>query len=209
MSVKENSILYCKYGKRVFDVIVSVLLLTIAFPLLLVISLLLYFQNEGEIFFYQERPGLEERPFDIIKFKTMTDKRDAKGDLLPDIERITPLGSWIRRLSLDELPQLVNVLKGDMSLVGPRPLLFEYIPYYTVRQRRRHEVKPGITGWAQVNGRNSISWKKKFELDLYYIEHLSFFLDIKIMGLTVIKILKREGVNQSDNQPMQPFRGKG
>ncbi|SMO41392.1 sugar transferase [Fodinibius sediminis] len=198
---------YRKYGKRLFDVVISLLLLVVTFPMLLVIGLLLYFQNEGAVFFYQRRPGLREKPFKIIKFKTMTDKRDEQGNLLPDMERMTKIGSRIRKLSLDELPQLINVLKGDMSLIGPRPLLFEYIPYYTEQQRRRHEVRPGITGWAQVNGRNSISWEKKFEYDRYYIDHLSFALDMKIVGLTVIKILKREGVNQSDAQPMQPFRG--
>jgi lipopolysaccharide/colanic/teichoic acid biosynthesis glycosyltransferase len=199
---------YRRYGKRSFDVIASILLLTVTAPFLLAVVLLLYFQNGGEVLFYQRRPGFREQPFDIIKFKTMTDRKDSAGNLLPDMERITKVGSWVRRLSLDELPQLVNVLKGDMSLIGPRPLLFEYIPYYTKEQRRRHEVRPGITGWAQVNGRNSISWEKKFELDLYYIEHLSFSVDIKIVALTIIKILKREGINQSDSQPMQPFRGR-
>lgn len=199
--------LYKRYGKRVLDVFFSILLLLVTFPLLLIISLLLLVQNKGDIFFYQERPGLRERPFEIIKFKTMTDRRDSDGNLLPDMDRITQVGSWVRRLSLDELPQLVNVLKGDMSLIGPRPLLFEYIPYYSREQRKRHEVKPGITGWAQVNGRNSIGWEKKFELDLYYIKYLSFSLDMKIVWMTVIKILKREGINQSNSQPMQPFRG--
>lgn len=199
--------MYRSYGKRIFDVIVSALLLTAFFPLLLVVGILLFFQNKGDIFFYQKRPGFKEQPFEIIKFKTMTDRRDEQGNLLPDMQRITKAGSWIRKLSLDELPQLINVLKGDMSLIGPRPLLFEYIPYYNEKQRRRHEVKPGITGWAQVNGRNSIDWQKKFELDCFYIEHLSFSLDMKIIVLTVVKILKREGINQSENQPMQPFRG--
>ncbi|MCW9706776.1 sugar transferase [Aliifodinibius sp. 1BSP15-2V2] len=199
--------MYRSYGKRIFDVIISVLLLTAFSPLLVVISILLFIQNKGDIFFYQRRPGFKEQPFEIIKFKTMTDRRDEQGNLLPDMQRITKVGSWIRKLSLDELPQLINVLNGDMSLIGPRPLLFEYIPYYNEQQRKRHEVKPGITGWAQVNGRNSIDWKKKFELDCFYIEHLSFSLDMKIIVLTVVKILKREGINQSENQPMQPFRG--
>ncbi|WP_286670493.1 sugar transferase [Fodinibius salsisoli] len=208
MSFKQwIKMMYRSYGKRIFDVIISVLLLTAFSPLLVVISILLFIQNKGDIFFYQRRPGFKEQPFEIIKFKTMTDRRDEQGNLLPDMQRITKVGSWIRKLSLDELPQLINVLNGDMSLIGPRPLLFEYIPYYNEQQRKRHEVKPGITGWAQVNGRNSIDWKKKFELDCFYIEHLSFSLDMKIIVLTVVKILKREGINQSENQPMQPFRG--
>jgi len=172
-----------------------------------IISFLLMIQNKGEVFFYQQRPGLRERPFNLIKFKTMTDERNDKGMLLPDMERITFLGKWIRKLSLDELPQLINVIKGDMSLIGPRPLLSKYIPLYTHEQRRRHDVKPGITGWAQVNGRNVIPWKKKFELDIYYVENISFTLDLKILWLTILKVLKREGINQSDTRPMQPFDG--
>lgn len=194
-------------GKRFFDVIVSAVALMAALPLFLVISLVLFVQNRGSVFFYQKRPGLNEKPFYIIKFKTMTDRRDTDGNLLPDMERITMVGGWIRMLSLDELPQLLNVLKGDMSLIGPRPLLSKYLHLYSDRQRRRHEVKPGITGWAQINGRNSISWEEKFELDLYYIEHYTFTLDIQIIWLTIIKILKREGINQSDARPMQPFKG--
>lgn len=198
---------YFKYGKRFFDLTTSFLLLTGIFPVFILLSILLYLQNKGQVFFYQTRPGYMEKPFHIIKFKTMTDERDENGDLLPDIKRITSVGHWIRKLSLDELPQLLNILKGDMSLIGPRPLLFRYIPLYNVNQRRRHEVKPGITGWAQVNGRNSISWEKKFELDLYYIENLTFMMDLKILCLTIIKVLKREGINQSEARPMQPFEG--
>lgn len=137
----------------------------------------------------------------------MTDRRDASGNLLPDVERITPLGKWVRKLSIDELPQLINVLKGEMSLIGPRPLLFKYLPLYNAQQDRRHEVRPGITGWAQVNGRNSISWTKKFELDIYYVDNLSFRLDVQIFFLTIVKILRTEGVNQSSKRPMQPFNG--
>src|SRR5699024_9141205 len=155
----------------------------------------------------QKRPGYREKAFRIVKFKTMSDKKDEQGNLLPDGERITPLGSWIRKLSVDELPQLFNVLKGDMSMIGPRPLLFKYLPLYSDRQRRRHEVRPGITGWAQVNGRNAISWKRKFELDIYYVDHLCFLLDFRICWLTILKILKREGVNRSDNATMPPFSG--
>lgn len=199
---------YVKCGKRVLDVIVSLLILTAALPLLLATAFLLWVSNSGTVFFYQIRPGFKEKPFYIIKFKTMTDKKDEHGALLPDMQRITTVGSWVRKFSLDELPQLLNVLKGDMSLIGPRPLLFKYLPLYSDEQRRRHEVKPGITGWAQVNGRNAISWEKKFELDRYYVEHISFALDIKIIWLTIIKILKREGINQSEMRPMQPFEGQ-
>lgn len=200
---------YTKYGKRIFDLIISILAIIPALPLGLAASCLLWIENEGTVFFIQKRPGLHEHPFDIIKFRTMNDKRDTEGNLLPDNQRITKVGSWLRKLSLDELPQLWNVLKGDMSIVGPRPLLFRYIPLYNEQQRRRHEVKPGITGWAQVNGRNTISWYQKFEYDIYYIDHLTFSLDIKIILLTIIKIFKKEGINQSDEQPMKPFEGRG
>jgi lipopolysaccharide/colanic/teichoic acid biosynthesis glycosyltransferase len=164
-------------------------------------------QNKGNIFFFQERPGFKQNKFNIIKFKTMTDQKDENDKLLPDNQRITTVGKIIRQLSIDELPQLWNVLKGDMSLVGPRPLLFKYIPLYSEQQLRRHEVKPGITGWAQVNGRNSISWTKKFALDVDYVNQISIGLDIKILYLTVLKVVKTEGVNQSESRPMQPFDG--
>lgn len=198
---------YQKYGKRLLDLVISGSIIIILSPLWGVTSLFLYIQNKGGVFFIQERPGLNEKPFKILKFKTMNDQRDKTGNLLSDMQRITKMGAWLRKFSLDELPQLWNVLKGDMSLIGPRPLLFKYIPLYSDRQRRRHEVKPGITGWAQVNGRNAISWNKKFELDIFYIEHLGFALDMKIAWLTIIKVLKREGINQSDTRPMQPFEG--
>lgn len=159
------------------------------------------------MFFLQERPGYQQRSFQIIKFKTMTDKRNAEGKLLPDNQRLTTIGKWIRKLSLDELPQLINVLKGEMSLIGPRPLLFKYIPLYSPIQNRRHEVRPGITGWAQVNGRNSISWTKRFELDVYYVDNISFALDCRIFWMTIVKVLKREGINQSEARPMEPFNG--
>jgi lipopolysaccharide/colanic/teichoic acid biosynthesis glycosyltransferase len=189
------------------DLALAALALLLISPIFIGIALLLLIQNRGKIFFYQRRPGLHEKPFYIIKFKTMTDRRDEKGELLPDMQRITSIGRWIRKLSLDELPQLFNVLKGDMSLIGPRPLLFQYIPLYSSEQRRRHQVKPGITGWAQVNGRNAISWEEKFNYDLYYVDNYSFSLDIKILWLTIQKVLKREGINQSDARPMQPFQG--
>jgi len=199
--------MYAGFLKRILDFIFALLVLLLVSPIFLIVALLLIIQNNGSIFFYQERPGYKEEPFQIIKFKTMTDETDEDGNLLPDVERITALGQFVRRFSLDELPQLINVLKGDMSLIGPRPLLFKYIPLYSDRQRRRHEVRPGITGWAQVNGRNSISWAKKFELDVYYVENVSFTLDLKIFWLTLLKVIKQEGVNQSEARPMQPFDG--
>jgi len=163
--------------------------------------------SKGRAFFFQERPGKDEKPIFIIKFKSMTDERDKDGKLLPDNQRLTKLGSFIRKFSLDELPQLINVLKGDMSLVGPRPLLYKYIPLYSDEQRKRHLVKPGITGWAQVNGRNTISWTEKFKLDVYYQQNISLGLDLKILFLTIFKVLKREGVNQTAERPMMPFNG--
>jgi len=193
--------------KRLFDILAALALLTVTFPILLIVGLLLMIQNRGSAFFYQRRPGFKEKPFYIIKFKTMTDEKNEEGQLLPDKDRITLLGQWVRKLSLDELPQLINVLKGDMSLIGPRPLLFKYIPLYSPEQRKRHKVRPGITGWAQVNGRNAISWERKFELDIYYVENLSFALDFQIFWLTILKILNREGVNQSSEKTMPPFNG--
>lgn len=200
--------MYKNVIKRIFDFLFSLAIILLILPLLLIISILLSFQNKGTPFFFQDRPGKDEKKFKIIKFKTMTDEKDENGNLLPDNKRITKLGGFIRKWSLDELPQLFNVLKGDMSLIGPRPLLFKYIPLYSKEQKRRHEVRPGISGWAQVNGRNNISWTKKFELDVYYIDNISFLLDIKILWLTFLKVIKREGVNQSEGRPMQPFTGK-
>ena len=193
--------------KPLFDLLIAFFGLLIISPVLLIVAISLAIQNRGTPFFLQSRPGKNQTAFKIIKFKTMTDRRDDDGNLLPDIDRITHLGKIIRKLSIDELPQLVNVLKGDMSLIGPRPLLFKYIPLYSEEQLRRHEVRPGITGWAQVNGRNTISWSKKFELDVHYVDHLNFWLDIKILWLTFLKVLKKEGVNQTDDRPMHPFDG--
>ena len=199
--------MYKKVFKRVIDLIVAFLALLILAPLIGLVTLLLYSQNKGKPFFFQERPGQFKKPFYIIKFKTMTDEKDAEGNLLPDNLRITKFGGWVRKLSIDELPQLINVLKGEMSLVGPRPLLFKYMPLYTAEQLRRHEVRPGITGWAQVNGRNSISWTQKFALDVEYVDKVSFLMDCKILLLTVKKVLIREGINQSAECPTQPFNG--
>ncbi|WP_294819420.1 sugar transferase [uncultured Flavobacterium sp.] len=199
--------MYKSFFKRVFDLVAAILGFVVLFPVFAIVWVILFIQNNGKVFFYQVRPGYNQKAFSIIKFKTMTDKKDSEGNLLPDTDRITKAGGIIRKLSLDELPQLINVIKGDMSLVGPRPLLFKYIPLYSEVQLKRHDVKPGITGWAQVNGRNSIAWTKKFELDVYYVENVSLLLDIKILLLTVKKVLIREGVNNSDARPMYPFDG--
>lgn len=185
----------------------AIMVLVLSSPILIGAMVVLAFQNKGRVFFFQERPGLNQKAFRIIKLKTMTDACDADGKLLPDNQRITKAGRIIRKLSIDELPQLINVLKGDMSLIGPRPLLFKYIPLYSKEQLRRHNVRPGITGWAQVNGRNSISWKQKFDYDIQYVDHLSLVLDIKILWMTFIKVVRTEGVNQSTDRPMQPFNG--
>jgi lipopolysaccharide/colanic/teichoic acid biosynthesis glycosyltransferase len=199
--------MYRLFLKRFLDILVALIGLIVASPVLILVIFILGIQNKGSIFFFQERPGYRQKAFRIVKLKTMTDEKDSDGKLLPDNQRITKVGRLIRKLSIDELPQLVNVLKGDMSLIGPRPLLFKYIPLYSAEQLRRHDVRPGITGWAQVNGRNSISWKQKFDFDLYYVDHLSLRLDIKILWLTLVKVLRTEGVNQSNERPMQPFNG--
>lgn len=193
--------------KRAFDVTVSGLtLLMLGIPLV-VVAALVRARMGSPVFFRQVRPGLHGRPFDMIKFRTMTDKRGSDGQLLPDHLRLTKLGRFMRSTSLDELPELWNVLKGDMSLVGPRPLLMEYLPLYTPEQARRHEVRPGITGWAQVNGRNALSWEEKFALDVWYVDNQSLWLDIKILGRTVIKVIKREGISASGQATMPRFFG--
>ena len=200
--------MYKKYLKRVIDFFISLCLLILLAPLLILISIILVLQNRGKTpFFFQDRPGKGQQKIRIVKFKSMTDERDKTGKLLPDKERITKIGGFIRKSSIDEIPQLFNVLLGDMSLIGPRPLLFKYLPLYSKEQSRRHNVRPGITGWAQVNGRNNISWMKKFQLDVYYIDHISFALDMKILWMTLLKVSKKEGVNQSDERPMEPFDG--
>ncbi len=199
--------MYQYFFKRLLDFTISLIVLTVLFPLILVTCIILLYVNKGKPFFFQDRPGLKEKKIRIIKFKSMTDGKDDLGNLLPDIERMTAFGNFIRKSSIDELPQLINVLLGDMSLVGPRPLLYKYIPLYNEQQRKRHNAKPGITGWAQVNGRNSISWTEKFNLDIYYINNMSFALDIKILWLTFLKVIKSEGVNQTNDRPMLPFNG--
>jgi undecaprenyl phosphate N,N'-diacetylbacillosamine 1-phosphate transferase len=193
--------------KSIIDKILGFVMVIAVSPITLTISLVLAISNKGTPFFYQKRAGKSGSIFTIIKFKTLNDRRDSSGELLPDKERITSIGHLIRRASLDELPQLFNVLKGDMSLVGPRPLLVKYLSLYNSDQNRRHEVRPGITGWAQINGRNAVSWKEKFEMDVWYVDHLSFCLDMKILLITITKVFKREGINAPDAATMKPFTG--
>ncbi len=188
---------------------ISFLALVIASPVLVVVMLLLAIANRGNIWFTQKRPGKNGKLFTVIKFKTMTDDRDESGNLLPDDQRLTAVGKFVRKTSLDEIPQLFNVLLGHMSFVGPRPLLMEYLPLYNAEQMRRHLVKPGITGWAQVNGRNTLSWQKKFAYDVWYVDNISFALDIKILFLTVIKVFKAEGISSESSLTMEKFRGNG
>lgn len=193
--------------KPLIDKIAAILLLVVLLPVWLPLALLLWIANGGKPFFFQQRPGLNGKVFVLMKFRTMTDKRDAAGKLLPDRQRLTRLGSLVRKTSLDELPQLINVLKGDMSLVGPRPLLVEYLPLYNELQHKRHSMRPGITGWAQVNGRNAISWDRRFEYDVWYVEHVSPALDLKIMWLTLLKVLRSEGVTQQGHATVEKFTG--
>ena len=199
--------MYKIFIKLIIDFTVSFFILIVTFPILLIVTTLLAFANQGKPFFFQLRPGKNEQIFKIIKFKTMNDKRDSKGNLLPDSRRLTKIGQFVRKTSLDELPQLLNVLKGDMSLVGPRPLLPEYLPLYNQTQKRRHEVKPGITGWAQINGRNAISWQQKFEYDVWYVDHLSFLLDVKVLFLTIQKVFISEGITEQGQATMSYFNG--
>ena len=197
----------CRF-KRYLDIIISLIVILLISPLLLVTMTCLYFVNKNAgIFFFQQRPGKNGKIFKVIKCKTMTDDRDPDGNLLPDEERLTQIGKFVRASSIDELPQLINVLKGDMSLIGPRPLLPQYLPLYSKGQARRHEVRPGITGWAQVNGRNAISWTKKFELDVWYVDHCSFLLDLKIIYLTLVKVFCRSDINKEGCATTVPFNG--
>ena len=199
--------IYEKYIKRPQDFILSVIAIIVLSPVLVLIAVLVRIKLGSPVLFKQQRPGLNGKIFNMYKFRTMTDKRDSEGNLLPDAERLTKIGKIVRSLSIDELPQLINVLKGDMALVGPRPLLPKYLPLYSEEQFRRHEVRPGITGWAQVNGRNDISWKRKFELDVWYVDHISFWLDVKIIMLTIKKVFVREGINKEGNATTEPFNG--
>jgi lipopolysaccharide/colanic/teichoic acid biosynthesis glycosyltransferase len=196
--------MYEKFFKRILDFTIVLCVLLVIWPFLLIITILLLIFNEGAgAFFTQERPGYKGKIFKIIKFKTMNERKDADGKLLPDVQRITKFGSIVRKLSLDELPQLINVLKGDMAIIGPRPLLVQYLPLYSKEQARRHDVRPGITGWAQCNGRNNISWTKKFELDVWYVDHISFALDCKIVWQTAMKVLKRADIDNDNVEEKQ------
>ena len=200
--------MYLKYFKRAFDISASFLGIILLMPVFLIVTLLLIIVNKGNPLFLQKRVGKDDCLFRIIKFKTMSDKRDQFGDLLPDHERITKLGLWIRRFSLDEIPQLFNVVKGDMSLIGPRPLLQEYLPLYSEYQRRRHLVRPGITGWAQVNGRNALTWDEKFTLDVWYVEHVSLKIDVQILWRTVTQVMNRSGISAAGHETMPEFKPK-
>ena len=200
--------MYKNYFKRILDFVIVSCILLIIWPILLLVAIWLHYANKGAgAFFFQERPGRNGKIFKVIKFKTMTDERGKDGKLLPDAKRLTKVGRFVRSTSIDELPQLFNVLKGDMSLVGPRPLLVKYLPLYSREQARRHEVRPGITGWAQCNGRNAISWTKKFELDVWYVDHCSFLLDLIIICITLKKVFIREGISSETSVTMEPFTG--
>ncbi|MEI7502564.1 MAG: sugar transferase [Paludibacter sp.] len=199
--------MYKNFIKRLFDFLIALIVLLLLSPIILFVSVGLFIANHGKPFFFQSRPGKDEKIFKVVKFKTMTDEKDIDGNFLPDADRITKIGTFVRSTSLDELPQLINVLKGDMSVIGPRPLLVQYLPLYSKQQARRHEVRPGITGWAQVNGRNTIGWNTKFELDVWYVDHISLLLDIKIVYLTIKKVLVREGISSDTSVTMEFFTG--
>lgn len=200
--------MYKHFCKRFFDFWIALIALIILSPILLVVTIWLHFANKGAgAFFFQERPGKNAKIFKVIKFKTMTDERDEFGELLPDAVRLTKVGKFVRSTSIDELPQLINVLKGDMSLIGPRPLLVKYLPLYSPEQARRHEVRPGITGWAQCNGRNAISWAKKFELDVWYVDNVSLIIDLKVICITIKKVLQRADISSETSATMEPFNG--
>ncbi len=200
--------MYKHIFKRIIDFTIVFIALLIIWPILLIITIWLHFANKGAgAFFTQERPGKDGKIFKVIKYKTMTDERDENGNLLPDAQRLTKVGKFVRSTSIDELPQLINVLKGDMALIGPRPLLVKYLPLYSKEQARRHEVRPGITGWAQCNGRNAISWTKKFELDVWYVDHCTLWTDIKIIWITIMKVLKRADISQEGQATMEAFNG--
>jgi len=199
--------MYTKIIKPTLDILCAGIAFILLSPIFITVCILLYRSNEGKPFFYQPRPGLNGKVFNIIKFKSMNDKKDANGKLLPDHMRITKLGAFVRRSSLDEIPQLLNVIKGQMSIVGPRPLRVAYLPLYNEEQQKRHDVRPGITGWAQINGRNTISWEEKFKYDVWYVNHISFLLDLQILFKTVIKVFKSEGISASEEVTMEEFKG--
>lgn len=203
----KNKGIYGNYLKRPLDFILSLIGIIILSPLMLIIAILVRINLGSPVIFKQKRPGLNEKIFTLYKFRTMTDERDENGELLPNHLRLTKFGKILRSTSLDELPELFNILKGDMSIVGPRPLLIEYIPLYNEQQRRRHEIRPGLTGWAQVNGRNAISWEEKFEYDVWYVDNYNFTLDLKIILKTIFKVFKREGINQTEKVTMEKFKG--
>ena len=201
------NLLFFKSVKSIGDRLVAIISLTFLSPLLAILALMVRLKLGSPILFKQQRPGLNDRPFNILKFRTMTDERDSQGNLLPDADRLPAFGAWLRSTSVDELPELINIAKGEMSFVGPRPLLMQYLPRYSPEQKRRHEMKPGLTGWAQINGRNAISWEEKFELDVWYIDNWSLWLDLKIIFSTVVKVLKREGISEQGNVTMKQFMG--
>jgi len=199
--------MYKSYIKRLIDILISLSILTLLSPVFLLVCISLFIANNGKAFFVQERPGKNALIFKIIKFKSMTDKKSSTGELLPDEARLTKIGQFVRKTSLDEIPQLLNVLKGEMSMIGPRPLLVEYLELYSEEQNKRHDVKPGITGWAQVNGRNAISWSKKFEYDVWYVDNQTFFLDLKIFWMTFMKVIKRDDISSNTHATMEKFTG--
>lgn len=200
--------MYAHFFKRFFDFWISLIALICISPILLVVTIWLHFANKGAgAFFFQERPGKDAKIFKVIKFKTMTDERDAERNLLPDAQRLTKVGKFVRSTSIDELPQLINVLKGDMALIGPRPLLPQYLPLYSPEQARRHEVRPGISGWAQCHGRNAISWTEKFKLDVWYVNHVSLMTDLKVIWITIMKVIKRADINEAGHATMEAFNG--
>ena len=200
--------MYKNYIKRFFDFTIALIGIICLSPVFIIVTIGLYFANQGKPFFFQARPGLNEKIFSIIKFKTMNDKKDAQGNLLSDAERLTPIGAFVRKTSLDEIPQLIKVLKGEMSMIGPRPLLPQYLSLYNENQKKRHNVRPGITGWAQVNGRNAISWQKKFELDVWYVENISFKTDVLVFITTFKKVFFREDISQEGQVTIEPFNGQ-
>lgn len=201
--------MYKSFIKRILDFLISLLAIISISPILLVVTVWLHYANKGAgAFFFQERPGKDGKIFKVVKFKTMSDERDKDGKLLPDAQRLTKVGKFVRSTSIDELPQLINVLKGDMSLIGPRPLLVKYLPLYSTEQARRHEVRPGISGWAQCHGRNAISWNEKFKLDVWYVEHCSFWIDLKVIFITIKKVLCRSDINSDTSATMEAFNGK-